>query len=145
MACTFTPLPPLFISLCIPLHYLENFIGKIRGSDFPYAQPNLPHICQTPLLCTILAQISPLRICRGGGEKYEHKISFKSDGDGRDGNGAKFFASLLHCWYNNPVAILSLCFLAHIYHVEFQLVKKNISGCDCDIPRVYVKTSIYQY
>ena len=57
---------------------------------------------------------------------YEQKISFKGDGNGRDGIGAKVFASLFHFWYYNPVAVLSLCLLDHAYHVAFQLVKNNI-------------------
>ena len=81
-------------------------------------------------MCTILVQSYSLRICREGGEhseKNEQKISLKGDGNGRDGNGAKFFASLFQCWHYNPVAILSLCILAHAYHVEFQMAKKKPS------------------
>ena len=33
------------------------------------------------------------------------------------------FSYPFHCWYYNPVAIFSLCLLAHAYHVEFKLVK----------------------
>ena len=86
---------------------------------------NLTLLTSTRLhcLCTILYQSTPLRICRGGGYFFEQKIRFKGDGDGRDGNDAKVFASLFHCWYYNHVAIFSLCLLNHVYHVAFQLVK----------------------
>ena len=57
----------------------------------------------------------------------ENKISFKGDGDGRDGNGAKVFAYLFHCWYYNPVTIFSKWILYYAYHVVFQLVKKALS------------------
>ena len=93
-------------------------------------------------LCTILAQIPPLIICRGGGEKSEQKIRFKGGGNKRDGNGAKTNAYRFHFWYYNPVANLSLFFLAHAHHVEFQLVKKIISWCDCVLPHLYGKTSM---
>ena len=78
-------------------------------------------------LCNILDQISPLIICIGGGEFSEQKICFKGDGDGRDGNGAKFVASLFNCWCYKPVTAVSLCLLDHAYHVEFQLVKESSS------------------
>ena len=55
----------------------------------------------------------------------EHKISFKADGDGRDGNGAKMFTSIFNCWCYNPDANFFLCLLYHAYHVAFQLVKIN--------------------
>ena len=50
-----------------------------------------------------------------------------SDGDGKDGNCAKFFEYLFHCWCHNPFATFPLCLLAHAYHVAFQLVKKVLS------------------
>ena len=45
---------------------------------------------------------------------YEQKISFEGDGDRRDVNGAKAFASLFHFWYYNPVTIFYLRLLAHV-------------------------------
>ena len=60
-------------------------------------------------------------------KNYEPQISFKGDVDGRDDNGAKWFASLFRCWHHNPVATLFLCHLAHAYRVVFQLVKKKLS------------------
>ena len=76
-------------------------------------------------------------------KNYEHKIGFEVDDDGRDGNCAKVFAYLFQCWYYNPVAIFSLCLLAHAYNVEFQLVKKT-SGCDCVLHNVDGKNSLCQ-
>ena len=83
-----------------------------------------------------------MRILEEEEKDSEQKIRFEGDGYGRDGNGAKYFAYVFQCWYYNPVVILSLCLLAHAYHVEFKLVKKNISGCDCVLPHVYGKTSL---
>ena len=39
--------------------------------------------------------------------------------------GAKTFEYLFHCWQYNHVVILSLCLLAHAYHMAFQFVKKS--------------------
>ena len=76
-------------------------------------------------LCNILVHSPPLSIFKVAGEISKNKISFKGDGDGRDGNDAKNFASIFCCKYNNPVDIFSLLLLAHAYHVVFHLVKKN--------------------
>ncbi len=38
--------------------------------------------------------------------------------------GAEVFASLFHCWCNNPVSTFSLCLLARAYDLAFALVKK---------------------
>lgn len=38
--------------------------------------------------------------------------------------GARVFASLFHCWANNPVSTFSLCLLAQAYDLAFALVKK---------------------
>lgn len=38
--------------------------------------------------------------------------------------GARVFASLFHCWSNNPVSTFSLCLLARAYDLAFALVKK---------------------
>lgn len=38
--------------------------------------------------------------------------------------GARVFASLFHCWSNNPVSTFSLCFLARAYDLAFALVKR---------------------
>ncbi len=38
--------------------------------------------------------------------------------------GAQVFASLFHCWCNNPVSTFSLCLLARAYDLAFALVKK---------------------
>ena len=77
-------------------------------------------------LRTILAQsVIPREDFVEEEDKFsEQRISFEGDGDGRDDNGAKVFASLFHCWCFNPVATFSLCLLARAYHVAFQLVKK---------------------
>ena len=72
----------------------------------------------------------------------EQKIIFEGDGDGRDVNGAKYFSSLFHFWYYNHIIIFFLFLLARAYHVKFQLVKKNISGCDFVIPHVDGKNSM---
>ena len=82
--------------------------------------------------CTILDKIFPLMICIAERGISEQKISLKGDGDGRDGNGAKVFASLFHYWYYYPVANFSLCLLSHAYHVAFQLVKK-VSSLDANV------------
>ena len=66
-------------------------------------------------------------ICRIEGEKYEQQLCFKDDFYGRGGKNSKVFASLFHCWYNNHVAIFSLCLLDHAYYVEFKLLKKYSS------------------
>ena len=67
-------------------------------------------------LCTILAQIYPVKIV----EEEEKKISeqqtrFKGDGDERDDNCVKMFASTFHYWCQNHVATLSTCLPAHAY------------------------------
>ena len=77
--------------------------------------------------CKIIVQSLPLVFLEDEEKLSEQKISFKGDGYGRCGNGAKVFSSLFHCWYYNPVAIFSLCLLSHVYHVAFQLVKKVLS------------------
>ena len=74
-------------------------------------------------MCTIIGQISPLIILEEEEKLSEQKIRLKGDGGIRGGNGAKVFASLFHCWYYNPVIILSLYLLSHAYHVAFQFVK----------------------
>eukprot|EP01083_Nonionella_stella_P222411 793685_1 len=38
--------------------------------------------------------------------------------------GARVFASLFHCWCNNPVSTFSLCLLGRAYDLAFSLVKK---------------------
>jgi vacuole morphology and inheritance protein 14 len=38
--------------------------------------------------------------------------------------GARVFASLFHCWSNNPVSTFSLCLLARAYDLAFDIVKK---------------------
>ena len=106
---------------------LEDFIGKYE--DLIVQLLNLIFLTSSKIhwLCTILAQIPPLRIFIRGGENSEQKIRFEGDGDERDGNGDKYFAYIFHWWYYNPVAIFSLYLLVHAYHVEFQLVKKKSS------------------
>ena len=50
MTCIFPPFPPLYKSLCTrhpPT--LEGFIGYGSGYAILDAQPNYPHIYQTPL------------------------------------------------------------------------------------------------
>ena len=39
-------------------------------------------------------------------------------------------------------AMLSRVFPTHLYHVEFQLVKKIVSGCVSGLPHVYGKTGM---
>ena len=52
---------------------------------------------------------------------------FKGYGDGRDGNGAKIFASLFNLWFYKPVSAFSIFLLAYAYHVVFQFMKKYSS------------------
>ena len=73
---------------------------------------------------------------------YEQKTRFKGVGDGRDGNSSKGFSYLFHFWYYNLVTVFSLCLLSQVYHVEFQFVKKIISGCDFVLTHVYAQTSL---
>ena len=63
-------------------------------------------------LRNILSHSFSLIICKRGGEKSEHKIRFEGDGDVKDGNDDKYFTSLFHVWYYNPISISSLCLLA---------------------------------
>ena len=51
------------------------------------------------------------------------------DTENSSGNGSKVFSSLFHCQCHNHVSTLSLCLLAHAYHVAFHQVK-NISSLD---------------
>lgn len=58
---------------------------------------------------TILSRRSPMRPI----DRYHAK-----------NEGARVFASLFHCWSNNPVSTFSLCLLAQAYDLAFSLVKK---------------------
>ena len=95
MDCISPPFTPLHVSLCIPLSFLEYFIGEIRGYDNPDAQPNPPNTYQNPLpVYNSISEFTPDNFWIRG-EKYEQVISFKGDSDRRNGNGAKYIASLL--------------------------------------------------
>ena len=127
MACILPPLHPLYIYLCNPLHPLDDFIGKRRGYDRPDAQPNPPHICQTPLhVYYSRSEFTPENLQKKRRAFLNRKSALRVMGDGRHGNGAKYFASLFHCWCYNPVVIFSLCLLAHAYHVGLSW-QKNAS------------------
>jgi len=63
---------------------------------------------------------SPMRLAMSYGRPSSstgNRIEAKNE-------GAQVFASLFHCWCNNPVSTFSLCLLARAYDVAFALVKK---------------------
>ena len=106
---------------------LEGFTGNIHGSARPDAQSNPPHICQTPLPVYHRSSEFPCENLQRRRKKYEHKTSFKGNGDGNDGNGAKVFAYFFHCQCYKPVATFTLYFLAHAYPAAFKSVKRFLS------------------
>ena len=91
-------------------------------------------------MCDILDQIFLWEYVDEEKKISGQKIYFNGYGDERGGNGAKVFASTLHCWYHNIVATFCLWLLTHDYHVEFQLVDFSVYVCDCGSIHVYGQT-----
>jgi len=73
---------------------------------------NLRQLLEESFAGEIPDEGSTTSINRSRTEKYNAK-----------NEGARVFASLFHCWSNNPVSTFSLCLLARAYDLAFALVK----------------------
>ena len=107
MACILSPFPPCAYRSVEPPHLENSIRGRLLCAS-PNAEPNPPHICQTPIPVYNYISEFPPDIFKEEEKFSEQKISFKSDGDGRDSNCAKGFVFIFHFWYYNPVSIFFL-------------------------------------
>jgi len=83
------------------LHNLRQLLQESFSRDTPADDTNAT---------AVVSRSSSYR--RGSGKYYAKN------------EGARVFASLFHCWSNNPVSTFSICLLARAYDLAFALVKK---------------------